>query len=183
MYDELYAAWRVEIESADLGSLSADFYARAGEYLRKIKEENRMLDKKSVKTSLLEHEMSNARRMVQEIVQARFRKISKKTLEGGKVPSEFLAAEEAKLCSDVAPSADAFNRFVQNLLQGQVTKVEAEAVVHKRVALRFIKAVPSIIGADMQTYGPFLVEDVASVPVENAKILVKQGLAKQVEIA
>ena len=46
-----------------------------------------------------------------------------------------------------------------------------------------MKAVPSIIGADMKTYGPFLVEDVASVPVENAKILVKQGLAVLVEVS
>ncbi|HKZ88110.1 MAG TPA: hypothetical protein VJ066_02995 [Candidatus Bathyarchaeia archaeon] len=183
MYDELYAAWRMEIESTDLGSLAVDFYARVGDYLRKIKEENRMLDKKSIKTSLLEHELMNAKRMVQETVLIRYRKIAKKILEGKKVPAESLAAEEAKLCSDIAPSADAFNRFATNLAQGQVAKVEVETVVHKRVALRFIKPVPSIIGADMQTYGPFLVEDVASVPVENAKILVKQGLAKQVEIS
>jgi len=34
----------------------------------------------------------------------------------------------------------------------------------------------------MKSYGPFLVEDVASVPLENARILIKQGLAKAVEI-
>ncbi len=39
------------------------------------------------------------------------------------------------------------------------------------------------MGADMKSYGPFLVEDVASLPVENAKILVKQGLAVQVEVS
>jgi len=33
----------------------------------------------------------------------------------------------------------------------------------------------------METYGPFKVEDVASLPVENAKILVKKGLAEKVE--
>ena len=33
----------------------------------------------------------------------------------------------------------------------------------------------------MKTYGPFIVEDVASLPVENARILVKQGLAVLVE--
>jgi DNA replication initiation complex subunit (GINS family) len=121
--------------------------------------------------------------MVQEIVQMRYRKIAKRLVNGQKIPLESLAAEEAKLCNELVPSADAFNRFAENLLQGQVTKVEAEAIVHKRVTLRFLKQVPSIIGADMKTYGPFLVEDVASVPVENAKILVKQGLAKQVEIA
>jgi DNA replication initiation complex subunit (GINS family) len=183
MYGELYTAWRVEIENSDLCSLPPDFYVRAGDYLRKIKEESKMLDRKSVKNSLLEHELANVLRMVQEIVQMRYRKIAKRLVNGQKIPLESLAAEEAKLCNELVPSADAFNRFAENLLQGQVTKVEAEAIVHKRVTLRFLKQVPSIIGADMKTYGPFLVEDVASVPVENAKILVKQGLAKQVEIA
>jgi DNA replication initiation complex subunit (GINS family) len=53
----------------------------------------------------------------------------------------------------------------------------------RRVAVRFLKPVPSIIGADMQSYGPFLVEDVASVPELNARILIRQGLAKLVELA
>jgi len=34
---------------------------------------------------------------------------------------------------------------------------------------------------DMKAYGPFLAEDVASVCVDNARILVKQGLAILVE--
>jgi DNA replication initiation complex subunit (GINS family) len=33
----------------------------------------------------------------------------------------------------------------------------------------------------MKTYGPFKVEDVASLPIENAKVLIKQGLAEKVE--
>jgi DNA replication initiation complex subunit (GINS family) len=33
----------------------------------------------------------------------------------------------------------------------------------------------------MKTYGPFKAEDIASLPVENAKILIKQGLAERVE--
>jgi DNA replication initiation complex subunit (GINS family) len=34
----------------------------------------------------------------------------------------------------------------------------------------------------MKTYGPFKAEDVASLPVENVKILVKQGLAEKIEV-
>ena len=182
MYDELYAAWSEEIGVAELGSLPSDFYVRAADYLRRIKEESLMVDKKTVKATLLEHEMANARRMVGELFQVRYRKIVKRLVAGQKVPVEFLVAEEAKLYDGVMPSADAYNQFMQSLLQGQVLKVEVESVVNKRVTLRFLKAVPQIIGADMKSYGPFLVEDVASVPVENAKILVKQGLAKQVEL-
>ena len=65
-----------------------------------------------------------------------------------------------------------------------LSKVEAEKteISHKRVTLRFSKNVPSVIGVDMKTYGPFAVEDIASLPIENAKILVKQGLAVLVEV-
>lgn len=52
----------------------------------------------------------------------------------------------------------------------------------KCVLVRFLKPVPSIIGVDIKSYGPFLVEDVASVPELNARILVKQGLAKLVDL-
>jgi DNA replication initiation complex subunit (GINS family) len=78
--------------------------------------------------------------------------------------------------------AEAYQKFAEKLLWGQVLKVGIKKA-RKRVALRFIKNIPAVIGADMKTYGPFMVEDVASVPVENAKILVKQGLAEVVEVS
>ena len=77
MYDELYAAWRLEIENGELGSLPIDFYARATDYLRRINEENKMIEKKSLKTTLLEHELKNAQRMVQELISGRYKKMLK----------------------------------------------------------------------------------------------------------
>jgi DNA replication factor GINS len=182
VYDELYAAWQRELESTTLGSLSSDFYVRIGDYLRRIKEESRMLDKKTVKASLLEHELQNVKRMLQELVQARYKKMIRIISDGQKAPSDLLTVEEAKMCAGFLPFTEAYQRFAKSLLQGQVSKVDAERV-HKRVALRFVKAVPAVIGADMNIYGPFKVEDVASLPVENAKILVKQGFAEVIEVS
>jgi DNA replication factor GINS len=182
MYDELYAAWQREIESTALGSLPPDFYTRIADYLRRIKEETRMLDKKAVKSSLLERELQNVRRMVQELVWMRYKKLIRIISDSQKTPSDLLTVEEAKMCTGFVPFTEAYQRFAKNLLQGQVSKVDVEKA-HKRVALRFVKAVPAVIGADMNTYGPFKVEDVASLPVENAKILVKQGFAEVVEVS
>ena len=182
MYDELYAAWRLEIENTALGSLPPDFYVRIADYLRRIKEETRMLDKKTVKANLLEHEMHHVKRMLKELVWVRYKKLIKLITESQKVPSDLLTVEEAKMCVGFLPFTEAYQRFAKNLLQGQVSKVDIEKV-HKRVALRFVKNVPAVIGADMKTYGPFMVEDVASLPVENAKILVRQGLAQLVEVS
>jgi len=183
MYDELYSSWRVEIECPELGSLPSDFYVRVAGYLKRLQEENQIVDKKIIKATLLKHEFCNVQRMVQELLQARYRKIIKRIIDGKKVPIEYLAAEEEKLYNSVVPSTDAFSRFTQGLLAGQASKVEAKTVARNRVTLRFLKEVPSIIGADMKSYGPFMVEDVASVPIENAKILVKRELAKKVEFS
>jgi DNA replication initiation complex subunit (GINS family) len=190
MYDELYAAWRLEIENGELSSLPSDFYARLADYLRRIKEENKMVDQKTVRTTLLEREKANAAHLTYELIHTRYRKLFKMFVAGKPVPLEFLASEEQKLCGGVAPSAEAYSRFAEGILEGKLVALNVDAaaqaiepsVVHKRVTLRFLKPVPSIVGSDMKSYGPFLVEDVASVPVENAKILVKQGLAKQVDL-
>jgi DNA replication initiation complex subunit (GINS family) len=48
--------------------------------------------------------------------------------------------------------------------------------------VRFLQAVPAIMGIDMKTYGPFKPEDVVSLPVENAENLIRRGIAKEVEI-
>ncbi|MGC8999287.1 MAG: hypothetical protein ACP5JW_07900, partial [Candidatus Bathyarchaeia archaeon] len=53
----------------------------------------------------------------------------------------------------------------------------------KKILLRFLKDVPAIVGQDMKIYGPFKAEDVASVPVENAKILIRQGLAEEINVS
>ena len=181
MYNELYEAWKRELENIELESLPFDFYCRIADYLRRLKEEGRMLDKRTVKAQLLKNEMGNVKRMVHELIQARYRKLVRKMAKGDKVPSDVLTAGEEKIYKSVSPFAEAYQSFAQSILYGHVSKLDVEKK-RKRAALRFLKDVPAIIGADMETYGPFKVEDVASLPVENAKILVKQGLAEKVEV-
>lgn len=180
MYSELCGAWQQEIESVELGRLPEDFYVKAADYVKRIKKETRMLDKKSVKAGLLKRELQNVKRMLRELVWERYKKLVKVVGEGQKMPSDLLTVEEAEICAGYVSFAEAYQKFAQNLLLGQVVKASLTKV-HERVALRFVKPIPAVIGADMKAYGPFMVEDVASLPVENAKILVKQGLAVPVE--
>jgi DNA replication initiation complex subunit (GINS family) len=119
-----------------------------------------------------------------------------------------LATEEAKMCETFAFFSEAYQKFAKNLIQGQVTipqitqlqtpnqpqtppitvrvtetKPTSEATNNKRLTLRFTKSIPAIMGADMKSYGPFVAEDVASLPAVNARMLVKQGLALLVEVS
>jgi DNA replication factor GINS len=190
MYDEIYSVWLQETGNRELTRLQFDFYERVGNYFQSIKEESRMIDGKNVRMTLLKHEMLNARRMAKDIISIRYRKILKRIASGRESPSDFLTSEEKKLQNGVMPLAQAYNKYAVDILEGHLaikeidrTKLVMETpLVHKRLTLRFTKAVPSIIGVDMKSYGPFQVEDVASVPLENAKVLIRQGLAKAIEI-
>ncbi len=181
MYAELYENWKKELESSELSCLFPDFYVRVADYLRKIREESRMLDKKTVKASLLRKENRNVKRMVHEIVEARYKKLVRKISTGEKIPLDALATEEKKLYAEVAKFVDLYQNFVKNLLQGHflIRRVER---AHQHFILRFLNEVPPIIGLNLKTYGPFKTEDVASVPVKNAKTLTAKGLAKKVEV-
>jgi DNA replication factor GINS len=202
VYNELYGAWRREIEEASLGALSPDFYGKIAEYSKRAKEEDKVLDKKSAKISLLEHEAQNVERMLEELLQVRYRKIVKLVTKSQKVPIELLTVEEAKMCETFADFAAVYQKFSKNLMAGETTQIpqktepirviirsESQATqpkadaAPKRLTLRFSKGIPAIMGADMKSYGPFAAEDVASLPAENAKILVKQGLAVLVEVS
>jgi DNA replication factor GINS len=204
MYDELYAAWRREIDDPTLGGLPPDFYTKIVEYLGHINEDHSSLDKKTVKVALLEHEGRNVERMLGELLDMRYKKILKTVTKLHKVPIELLAKEETEMCKSFASFANSYQQFAKNLLKGQQTpitvtviqpqmvqlietpKAEIKPQVHvvqKRLTLRFVKAIPAIMGADMKSYGPFNAEDVASLPALNAQILIKQGLAVLIEVS
>ena len=170
--------------SEKLQSLPTDFYARAGTFLQMIIEEKRTADKNLPKSILLEHEKDYAERMLNDLILLRYQKLSKIVTQDKEILSEGLAAEEKSLFKSFLPFKEAYQRFAQNLLRGQHIQPKEEktiADIRKRVVLRFLQDIPAIIGSDMKTYGPFLAEDVGSLPDENAKILVRQGLAKLVE--
>ena len=181
MYNELYEAWRRELENVELERLPSDFYSKIANYLRRLKEEGRMLDKRTVKARLLKNEVQNVKHMVRELIQARYGKLVDKAAKDEKIPSNLLTIEEKEIYASVPPLAETYQNFVKNVLRGYISKVNIEQE-HNRAVLRFLRDVPEIIGADMETYGPFKVEDVASLPVENSKILARQDLAERVEV-
>lgn len=196
MYNELYAAWQREIKDPTLGGLPLDFYSKISEYMRRIKEEDKVLDKKSVKMNLLLHEAQNVERMLEELLEIRYRKIIKTVTKSQKLPSELLTAEEAKMCETFADFTKSYHKFADDLEQGQLIVEPIKVTIKsepkptlsahqtpKRSTVRFLKNIPAIMGADMKSYGPFVAEDVASLPPQNAQILVKQGLAVMVEVS
>ncbi len=48
--------------------------------------------------------------------------------------------------------------------------------------IRFLKKTPPLVGLDLINYGPFEKEDIALIPLENAKILISENQAEVIEL-
>ncbi len=89
-----------------------------------------------------------------------------------------LAPEERYIVEPLVQSRKRFDRIGQAILNGQTAELErvSEVVKQKYVIVRFTQPYSAISGTDLATYGPFEPEDVAILPLENAKSLAKTGI-------
>jgi DNA replication factor GINS len=181
MYNMLYDAWLKEKENAELQRLPKDFYVNLAEYMGRIRQEGRMLDQKSAKARLVSRELSNTKRLMEELAKLRFKKIVELTTSSIPVEKEALTDEEERILLGMKPSVEGFQSFLKEFLRGKIARIEERTEQSRRVLLRFLKEIPAIVGADLKVYGPFQAEDVATLPAENAKVLVKQGVAMEIE--
>jgi DNA replication factor GINS len=182
LYDEVYDSWKKEQESVELQPLAKDFYARLAGYVKKIREETKMLDERTAKARLIKHELRNARRLIKSLFRLRYEKIFRAATAGETISIEVLTEEEENLCGKMLPLAESYQEFLQSVLLGRLVPSEEAKEKPKIVLVRFLRDLPAIMGADMKTYGPFKIEDVGTMPAENATVLVKQGIASRVEL-
>ena len=180
MYEELFEAWKKEKENAELQGLPRDFYTNLVNYMKKIREESRMLDKRTTRARLMHREFENAKKLVRELIKLRKQKILRKTVAGKILSEDSLTMEEKGLHHGFLPLAESYQGFLKNVLRGQIVQVERKEKP-KKMLVRFVREIPAIIGSDMNTYGPYRAEDIATLPSDNARILIKQGVAIEIE--
>jgi len=182
LYEELYKIWKRELESFEFEKLPSSFFSEVVEYIKRLKNESRMLDRRTAKAALLHREVSGVKFMVHEIIQTRYKKVVKKMAVSEKIASDFLAVEERKIYTSFPVLVDEYRLFVKEILDGHIPSANIQ-IKRNRMVLRFNKEVPAVIGVDMKIYGPFDVEDVVSLPIENAEVMIKRDLAGKVEIS
>ncbi len=183
LYDDLYEAWKREKTESEIQPLAKDFYDRIAEYTKKLKESQRMLDEKTLKARLLRRELDNLRRLSKELVETRLGKILQISVVGGKVvPSLLLAKREEHFFEMMIDASNQFMKTGKNTHEGREFETFEKIKKPQTILVRFVCEIPAIIGVDMKTYGPFRTEDVASLPAENAKALIQQSVALEIEI-
>ena len=119
MYNQLYEAWRTEVNEAALGKLPPDFYAKIAEYLKRVKEEKMLPDKKSVKVNLLDREARNVSVMLEELLSARYSKLIETISQNQTLPADLLTVEEAKMCESFVAFSNAYKKFTRTFCKAK----------------------------------------------------------------
>ena len=141
-----------------------------------MKEAQRNLDQRSLKAILLDEETNRIERLVVELIDRRLSKIWHTSQTNAQVTAH---ASEKWAQGELSALARYYRKFKEDTVQG-VEPSNSPEKKRDKLVVRFAKDMPSIIGVDLKTHGPFLKEDIAVVPYENAESLLRQGAAVEI---
>lgn len=166
-YSKLRELQRSETANAELCRLEEDFYFRLREFLATRKEAalsgNDLL-------SIKEYE--NVKKIAGSLVEKRMEKIVLAALRGkGEVAG--LTSEEEEFLSRLASTIKENQEKMHGLLEEGPEGADGNI---KKIKL--LKDITPYKGLDNRTYGPFKSGEVAEVPVEEAKFLLREGTAE-----
>jgi len=88
-----------------------------------------------------------------------------------------LTDEEKYILDGKRESNKRVDEVVAALVKGRPKVLESiSAKMHsKQIVVRFLKPIEAFVGIDMNKYGPYAQEDVASLPFENARSIIDSG--------
>lgn len=185
MYNELFNIWKKEKTKDELQDLERDFYQQLMVFLTKIKGNKKDFNNESLEHALSKKEFHKIEKLVLETIEIRFQKMVKTISSGNQVPSKVLTKEENIIYEELIKGFQSFENFKNEILRGEIDKKsgsEENSIEDTKVLVRFVEDVPSLMGVDMKTYGPFRKEDIAMLLIDNANVLIDRGAAINIKI-
>jgi DNA replication factor GINS len=178
-YDEIQQAWKRELQNPELQPLRQGFFKDLASYIKRLKEAQKNLDPKSLKAIVMDEETKRLEQLLNQLVDRRLEKLWS---HANQDQVANLEPSEKQVYQDFSGISRHYQKFKEELLQG---REPSGSMKRERTTLmvRFVKDVPSIIGVDLKTHGPFLKEDIAKLPFENAESLIRQGAALEISSA
>ena len=72
--------------------------------------------------------------------------------------------------------------IIQSLIDGNVNNLDtiSRIIRSKMIIIRFLESTDQFMGVDMAKYGPFIKEDIAILPFENARSLIERKIAIEI---
>lgn len=172
--NSLHAIILREAESDSIQEIDPNFYRNLSGFIGNLKKQEFDGIENKIKQSLI----NMASELTSLLLQNRLEKTNNSDdIEFTNLTDEekfILDAEEKKReRKEIILSAtiNGKSKFLESLSQNHKTKT---------VVLRFLKDIDEIVGADLEKYGPFHPEDIATIPYENAQALIAKKAATKI---
>ena len=163
-----------ETEDDSLLEIDPNFYRNLSDFIGNLRKQEFDGVENKIKNTLIEMTTE----LTSLLIKIRLDKISKSpNFEIGHLLDEekFIldSQDEQRERTEMILSAtiNGKSKFLESLAQNHKTK---------KVVIRFLNEVDEIVGADLEKYGPFKTEDIATIPYENAQALIAKNIATKV---
>ena len=173
-----------ETQIPKIQGISPDIYKKIAQLIKELsiqKYEDLELD--------VHHEL--IRLLVQStksLIELRIRKLSENSNENLSSTSlstddySKLTDEEKYIFEEERKVSQRKNLIKQSLIDGNVNNLDSisRIIRSKMIIIRFLESTDQFMGVDMAKYGPFIKEDVAILPFENARSLIERKVAVEI---
>lgn len=204
-YDLLFDILKIEKSREDLQKLGERFYSDIVDYLRS---KDAVIDNPNTpirERELTKIQLGNVKRLLVELYDRREKKILNLAIYrvktgDGIINTEMLLAEEKIFFEMLSVQLSRYRSdILNNVLEGKIptpgvvsfnTATTKSAPVLQDAtdeseglkSVRFTKSVPKFLGPELEVYGPFEENDIASLPSKIANILLKKERAEEMHI-
>jgi len=163
-----------EFHTEEIQELNPDFFRNLSNFIGTLKNEEYDGIENKTKNNMI----TIATSLTELLINKRLEKMSSES-------SYSILTDEEKFVFD---SNDEMNErkdmIISGIINGKSKFLETTSTKHKTkpVTVRFVKEFDEIVGVDLEKYGPFKPEDIATIPNENAQALISNGVALKVRI-
>ncbi|MCV0372830.1 MAG: hypothetical protein K5793_04660 [Nitrosarchaeum sp.] len=163
-----------ETENESIQEIDANFYREISDFIGNLKKQEFDGVESKIKDTLIQM----ATDLTSLLIDIRLDKISK----SDKMDFENLLDEEKFILDSEEEKRERTEMILSATTNGKSKFLESLSQNHKTktVVVRFLKEVDEIVGADLERYGPFKIEDIATIPYENAQALISKHVATKV---
>jgi len=163
-----------ETENDLIQEINPDFYRNLSDFIGDLKKQ----EFDGVESKIKETIIDTATELTSLLINIRLDKISK----SDNIDFKNLLDEEKFILDAEEEQRERTEMILSATINGKSKFLESISQNHKTktVVIRFLKEVDEIIGADLEKYGPFKTEDVATIPYENAQALIAKNIATKV---
>ncbi len=178
-YDEIRRIYRLEKSTSKLVEVQEDFFSMLQDFILQEKQDyfNSMKNLDFAKA----RNFTNLKKMVEEILSLREKKILTKALVSAKTSdenNELMAEEEKKMFNLILKILESHNSLIESVFAGK-QKTDSKEKDLNKVSVRILSDVPSFIGTDMKEYGPFKKNETVELPQKIAKLFISRKIGEK----